>query len=437
MPDAQIDAEPGSTLLSGARLIIGDGGTVLEPADLLIRNGMIESVGHVSGAQADARIDLSGKTIMPTIINMHGHIGYLKGATTDKANYSRENVLDHLHRLAYYGISVFQSLGTDRDDIELAVRDDQRAGRLDDPTLAMLLTASTGLVAPTPGFANGGAYFATDVLQEVDSPAAGRAAVRRVAAKGPDVIKLWVDDRDGTKAKMGPAVYQAIIDEAHSLGLRAIAHIFTLEDAKGVVAAGADGIAHMVREPGPDDELIDLLRTNGTFAFTSMSIQKSVRDGAGWLDDPALAETVSPDALEYWRAAIASASPQIVADSKRTYDILEAGLRKYVAGGVRVALSGDTGLVSQFPGFAEHRELEAMVEAGMPALQAIHAATGDPAKLLGLLDRGTLDPGKRADLLILHGNPLDDIANTRRINAVYLAGQRLDRDAMRAALQSG
>src|ERR1700712_5607617 len=116
MPDAQIHAQPGSTLLIGARLIIGDGGTVLGPADLLIGARLIESVGHVGGVEADTRIDLSGKSVMPAIINMHGHIGYLKGATTDKANYSRENVLDHLHRLAYYGISVFQSLGTDRDD---------------------------------------------------------------------------------------------------------------------------------------------------------------------------------------------------------------------------------------------------------------------------------------------------------------------------------
>jgi imidazolonepropionase-like amidohydrolase len=431
------DDDGGSTLLTGARLITGDGATVIDDGALRIRDGLIAALGGGLEPEPGERVvDLAGKTVLPTILNMHGHIGYLRGTTTDKANYSRENVLDHLRRLAYYGVSVFQSLGTDRDDTEIRLRDAQRAGEVADSALAALFTASTGIAAPTPGSDNGGAYFATDVLLEADTPEQARAHVRTVAAKAPDAIKFWVDDRNGTKAKLAIDVYAAIIDEAHAHGLTAIGHIFTLEDAKGVVGAGADGIAHMVRAPGPDAELLDMLTARGVFAFTSMSVQKFIRDGSGWLDDPALAETVGPEVRAHWKAIIDGVPPDAAAAARATYDVLEEGLRRYVEAGVTVVLSGDTGLVSQFPGFTEHRELEAMVRAGMPALRAIEAATRIPADLLGLPDRGLLAVGRRADLLVLDRNPLDDIANSRAIADVYLAGEALDRPAMRAQFLS-
>jgi imidazolonepropionase-like amidohydrolase len=222
------------TFFEGARLIVGDGSGPVESAGILVRDGCVAAVGpDVRPGEGDLRVDLAGKTVMPAIVNPHGHIGYLKGAAAVRENFSRENVLDHLRRLAYYGVSVFQSLGTDRDDIELGIRDEQRAGILDDPELALLFSAGNGLVAPTPGSANGGPFFATDVIREVSTPAQARETVRELVAKNPDVIKFWVDDRNGQKRKFGPEVYSAIIDEAHQYGKKAIAHIYGLEDAKG------------------------------------------------------------------------------------------------------------------------------------------------------------------------------------------------------------
>lgn len=423
------------TLFRGARLIIGDGSDPIDDAALLVRDGRIDESGPA--AQVDAgpdvrRIDLTGHTIMPTIVNPHGHIGYFKDGTADKSHYSRENVLDHLRRLTYYGVSVFQSLGTDRDDIELRIRDEQRDGTLADPELALLLSAGNGLVAPTPGSDNGGPMFATDVIHEVANPEQARAKVRELAAKHPDVIKFWVDDRNGTKQKFGPEIYTAIIDEAHRSGLRSIAHIFELEDAKGVVRAGVDGTAHMVREPGPDRELLDLLVANDVFVFTSMSIQKGVPDGTGWLDDPALAETQTPEAIDAVRQLINGIPEQYRESMRDGYQVLESGLRAYLDAGVRVLLSADTGLFTQFIGFAEHRELEAMVQAGMPALEAIKAATLLPAQMLGLDDRGSLTAGKRADFIVLDADPLDDITVTRKINSVYIGGSEIDRRALRS-----
>jgi imidazolonepropionase-like amidohydrolase len=422
-----------TVFFEGARLIVGDGSHPVEGAGILVRDGHVVAAGPgVRPGEGDLRVDLAGKTVMPTIVNPHGHIGYFKGAAADRENFSRENVLDHLRRLTYYGVSVFQSLGTDRDDVELGIRDEQRAGTLDDPELALLYSAGNGLVAPTPGSDNGGPYFATDVIREVSTPAQARATVRELVAKNPDVIKFWVDDRNGQKRKFGPEIYSAIIDEAHQHGKKAIAHIYELEDAKGVVRAGVDGTAHMVRAPGPDEELLRLLTDNDVFVFTSMSIQKAATDDPAWFDDPYLAHTVDQASRNAIRAQLGQMPEHVVTEMKAGYGILEAGLRTYLQAGVRVLFSADTGLFAQFPGFAEHRELEAMVTAGMPALDAITAATLRPAQMLDIADRGSLEPGKRADFIVLDANPLDDIANSRKISAVYILGRAIDREKLRA-----
>ncbi|MDW8471522.1 amidohydrolase family protein [Streptomyces scabiei] len=423
------------TYFHGARLITGDGQTVITDGGIVVDDGVIVDIGpqeflHVP--ENAARVDLTGKTVMPAIINPHGHIGYLRDATVSKENYSRENVLDHLHRLAYYGVSVFQSLGTDRDDVEINLRNAQRSGELDDPELPLLFTAGTGLVAPTPSEINGGPYFATDVVHEVATAEEARATVRQLARKQPDAIKFWVDDRWGTRNKLTPEVYTAIIEEAHHLGYPAIAHIFELADAKGVLRAGANGIAHMVRDPGPDAELIELLQRDDVFAFTSMGIQRTAYDTSGWLEEPALTDTVSVKARKEVGEHLASLTPEAVQKGMAGYAVLENSLRAYVEGGVRVLLSADTGARTQFFGIAEHREIESMVRAGMPVLQAIRSSTQLPAEVLGLTDRGTLKAGKRADLLVLDANPLDAIANTRHISAVYFAGHAIDREGLRA-----
>jgi imidazolonepropionase-like amidohydrolase len=432
---AAVANEPTSTLYEGARLIIGDGSAAIDDGAILVRGGIIEYVGAATEANVESdvpRVNLAGKTVMPTIVNPHGHIGYQKNGNTDSANFSRENVLDHLRRLSYYGISVFQSLGTDRDDVEITIRNEQRDGTVVDPELALLFSAASGLAAPTPGSENGGAFFAPDAIREASTPEEARAVVREIAVKKPDVIKFWVDSRDGVKEKFSPEVYSAIVDEAHKLGLRAIAHIYELDDAKGVVRAGADGTAHMVRNPGPDKELLDLLVANDVFVFTSMSIQRGIPEGPAWLDDPSLAETVRPEHTAGIRAMMAQIPEEMRPQLKAGYEVLETGLRTYVDAGVRILLSADSGVLHQFIGFAEHRELEAMVDAGMPALDAIKAATLLPAQMLGISDRGSLEVGKRADLLVLDANPLDAIANTRKIHAVIIGGTELDRPAMRA-----
>ncbi len=189
----------------------------------------------------------------------------------------------------------------------------------------------------------------------------------------------------------------------------------------------------MVREPGPDDELIEMLVEHDVFVFTSMSIQNGMLD-VSWLDAPSVTETISEEGRSALRDQIRTISPEIRSRLSASYAILEEGLRRCLAGGVRLILSGDTGVLTQFFGITEHRELAAMVHAGMPEHRAIQAATQDGAALLGMPDRGTVAPGKRADLLVLHDDPLQDIRNTLNISAVYLGGRPVDRNGIRRAL---
>ena len=419
----------------GARLITADGTSVIENGALVVRNGIIEQIGARTSVNAPSgarHVDLSGKTIMPLLMDVHGHIGYLKGGTTDKSNYSRENVLDHLHRFMYYGVGAMQSLGTDRDGVELQIRNEQRAGTLKDPSLALMFTADRGLVAPTPGQINGGAAFAPDVLHEVTSAEDAREFVRAEAARKPDLIKFWVDDRNHTKVKLTPELYRPIIDEAHKVGLRAVAHVYYLDDAKELVRSGIDGFAHLVRDLPEDDELVQLIKTHNVFACTTMSVQRG--DTANWIDDPALAETVRPDVIASLKAGLAGrGAGRGAGNGQGGYAYLEGSLRKLSAAGAHVVMCGDDGFASQFPGFTEHRELKGMVDAGLTPLQAIRIATQNGAETLGLKDRGTLARGKRADFIVLDLNPLDNVVNSRKISAVYHDGIAIDRAALRAA----
>jgi len=408
------------TLFEGARLITGDGSGPIENSAFLIENDRIRSLGKKGQIPVPAgasRVDLTGKTVIPGIVDAHSHPGYtiIKTNRTEKETYTRENLVDHLKRLAYYGVAATMSLGVDRGDIPFQVRANPTPGA------ALLFTSGPGIALPLMGPA---AEYRKDAAYGVTTEAEARKVVQELAAKKVDVVKFWVDDRNGTVKKLPPNVYRAIIDEAHKHNLRALAHIFYLEDAKELMRAGVDGFAHGVRDKDIDDEFLTQLRQRRVF-FTP-----NLPDRLVTLEDlPLIAETLPAAQVQQLRAEIAARKPDDGAEQVRLFTIQARNLKRINDAHVaNIGLGTDSGVSI---GWTMHTELADMVEAGMTSAEVIAAATKTSAEIVRASSLGTIAAGKSADFVVLDANPLENIRNTRRISRVYIRGKELDRAAMK------
>ena len=420
-----------AVVYDGARLIDGTGAPATEAARLVVESGIVTAAGPQDAVDAPAGaavVDLRGRTVIPALVNLHGHVGFQRGLSYEAANYTRENIVDHLHRYAYHGVGVIVSLGTDANGLWRAIRDDQDAGTLGG---ARLFTAGRGLARPNAG---PGAAALRPSAWGVTSADEGREYVRALAAEGASFVKIWVDDRGGTVDKLGPALYRPIIDEAHRLGLAVIAHVFYHRDAEELVAAGVDGFAHLVRDREMDEALVAAIVERDVFVMPNLGISERGRHTAPppWLAEPILAETVAPAVLDRASRAFARRSADAAARAAGSYAQMEASLAALHAAGAALVHGSDSGVQDHFYGFSAHRELELMVAAGLSPMDAIVTATSRSADRLGLDDAGRLTPGARADFIVLDANPLDDITHTRRIADVYLGGRAVDRAALRA-----
>src|SRR5688572_12440036 len=414
-----------AVLFEGSRLIAGDGAAPIESSAFIVENGRITASGRKGELQLPAgasRIDLTGKTVMPALVDAHSHLGYtdVTRMTTTAANYTRENLVDHLRRYAYYGIAATLSMGVDRGELPFELRAEPVAGA------ALFRTAGRGIALPNAG---PGADYRKDAAYGVTTEADARAAVRELAAKKVDFVKIWVDDRDGTVKKLPPEMYRAIIDEAHAQGLRVVAHIFDLADAKALLRSSIDGFAHGVRDVDVDDELIGLFKARPDVFVIPNLPERETADDLSWLSD-----TVPAAEIQRLRDGRAARRPAAVKQAIALYDVQARNLARLRAAGVRIGFGTDAGISV---GWTAHTELADMVAAGMTAADVIVAATRTSAEILGLDQLGTIAAGKSADFIVLDGDPLQDITNTRRISDVYIRGQRVDRPAMKAAWAGG
>jgi len=423
---AQQPSAPPMVLLRDVRLIDGTGTAPREHVSLLLRDGRIAAIGGAEMAAPKGVLvrELAGKTVIPGLISAHSHLGLIvDDAESSATGYTRENVTAQLKQFERYGVTTIMSLGVNR-DLVYELREEQRAGRLGGATI---FTAGRGIGVP------GGAPGLPAAADQIYRPATAdeaRKDVDELAAHRADIVKIWVDKGHGTMPEMTPEIYKAVIDEAHQKHVRVAAHEYALEDAKQLVADGVDVLAHSVRDQVVDDAFVQSMKQHKVWYVPTFTVDESFFVYAGhpeFMQSEFFQQAAGPKLMAKFNApGYAEKINQDLqtAQHRKDFALGQQNLKRLFDAGVNVGFGTDSGaLPGRIPGFAEHHELELMVQAGLTPMQAITAATGENAKLLHSTDRGTIAVGKRADLLVLDADPLVDVRNTQKTFAVYHDGR--------------
>jgi imidazolonepropionase-like amidohydrolase len=420
-----------TVVLTGARLIDGTGNPPTENAVLVIQGDRVSAVGPADSVKYpdDAQvIDCRGQTIIPGLISDHSHIGLVDGTSVKPENYNRANILRQLRQYEAYGVTTIMALGLNG-DLFYELRDEQHTGKSPG---ADIFGADRGIGAPMTAPPAALLPVGKDQLYRAETPEEAKADIREMATRHPDLIKIWVDDQLGTDPKMKPEIYQAAIEEAHRLGLRVACHIFYLDDAKAVLRAGADIIAHGVRDQPVDSEFISEIKARSAWYVATINLDETsfiFAEQPAWTNEGFFQTALQPALRDRFNDPAylqkTKTNPRVPI-FKKSVATNKANLKTLYDAGVKVAFGTDSGAQPQrIPGFAEHRELQLMVESGLSPLQALECATNRAAALIGLNDRGVLASGKLADFVILTANPVDEISNTEKIAAVWHRGKKV------------
>jgi imidazolonepropionase-like amidohydrolase len=415
-------------VLTNVTVIDGTGSPAQRNRTVVIKGDRIQSIsaGHEHTPSTAKVIDLQGQTIMPLIINTHGHLGLTKGTTQSAENQTDDNFRHQLLRYQEYGVGAVLSMGTDGKQFA-EIREESRRGALpgaDVYTAGIGFGLKNGVPPASMGF--------TQVFRP-ETPDEARSEVAQQVAQKPDFIKLWLDDFWGQYPEMPPEIYGAIIDEAHKHGLRVAAHVYHLQDARSLVADGVDVLAHSIRDADVDDALIAEMKKHNVAYIPTLSLDDfafAYGDSPKWVDDPFFTAALDPGMLAMITSPEYKAKVQsnkVTAQEQAALPEAMRNLKKIYDAGILVSLGTDSGATPiRIQGFAEHMELALMVQAGLTPIQAITVASLNGAKLLHIEDQyGTLAAGKKANFIVLAKDPSQDIHNTQTIRAVWKDGNKV------------
>lgn len=397
------------TVLTHATVIDGTGAAPQNDVSVVMENGVIRDMGPSSKITAPAGaavMDLTGKFIVPGIINAHGHVD----ANRDP----------QLRQYALYGVTTTTNMGFDPDDIA-AFKAEQKRGNLRG---ARILTVKYRFMSEPfkPG-------------SEYKTPDEARAKVDEIVGKGADFVKVWIDSQNGKLVKLSPEFCAAVIDQARKHGKITMAHVYEYADAKMIVDKGVNILAHNVRDQEIDADFVATLKRRNVSVISTLAREEGMfvyGEAPAWIDDPFFRKGLSAERLAILKTKKREeqAKDPELARNKRAFEIDKINIKKLSDAGVRVALGTDSGGAPDrffIQGFFEHRQMELMVQAGLTPMQVIQAFSKNAAETLGIdKEFGALAKGKAADLLVLEKNPLENIAHMRTIQAVYLGGKKFE-----------
>ena len=418
-------------VLENVTLIDGNGRAPVSNASIVVTDGKVVYAGGKSGAKppADAqKIDLTGKFVVPGIINLHGHLGAVKGLVQDPKNYTRENLMSQLKLLSAYGVTSYVSMGSDMPvilDVRAAQRTTNRPNETRVFTAYKGFTGKGGYPTKAPGMKG--------LPYEVGSPAEVEKALDELAKQKVDLVKVWVDDHLGKEPKIPLDLVKVIISGAKKRGFHTAAHIFYYDDAKTLAEAGLHGLAHSVRDKDVDAAFIASMKKNNCWqaaaTFTREMSMFAYATPNPFLDDPFFQPVTTPEVIKTLKSSERMKMVNADPENMRYKDFLKTAqrnLKKLADSGVRFGFGTDSGPPTRFLAYFEHLEMQLMAEAGLTPQQIIQSWSKHAAEWLGQSKTlGTIEAGHWADLLVLDANPLSDIKNTRKIHQVYIAGNRV------------